>query len=121
MSPNKTGSRSQRLFVRRHCQEHLFWQETEAENGDLEEQLKWNAEETGTRLLFVCKRNIPIQVARLKARATQAPSTWKKNVNLKSTWKMVDETLGLEVPTVKKIVVKKTLRQGLSFADKSRA
>ena len=34
---------------------------------------------------------------------------------------MVDETLGLEVSTVKKIVVKKTLRQGLSFADKSRA
>ena len=40
--------------------------------------MKWNAEETGTRLLFVCKRNIPIQVARMKARATQAPRIWKK-------------------------------------------
>jgi len=43
--------------------------------------MKWNAEETGTRLLFVCKRNIPIEVAQMKAGATQAPRMWKQNVN----------------------------------------
>jgi hypothetical protein len=70
--------------------------------------MKRNVEETGTRLLFVCKRNIHIEVARMKARATQAPRICKKmSINLKSTWKMVDETLSLEVPTIKKIVVKK--------------
>jgi len=32
--------------------------------------MKWNAEETGTRLMFMCKRNIPIEVAQMKAGAT---------------------------------------------------
>ena len=43
--------------------------------------MKWNAEETGTRLLFVCKINIPIEVAQMKTEATQASRMWKQNVN----------------------------------------
>jgi hypothetical protein len=47
----------------------------------------------------------------MKARATQTHrhlgSVKKMSINLKSTRKMVDETLSLEVPTIKKIVVKK--------------
>jgi len=51
------------------------------QSGGSEDQKKWNLEEIGTRLLFVCKRNIPIEVAQMKAGATQAPRMWKQNVN----------------------------------------
>ena len=68
--------------------------------------MKWNAEETGTRLLFVCKRNIPIEVAQMKAGATQAPRMCKQmSINLKSIGGMVVETLSLDLPTVRKILV----------------
>ena len=76
------------------------------QSGGSEDQKKWNLEEIGTRLLFVCKRNIPIEVARKKAGATQAPWMCKQmSINLKSIGEMVVETLSLDLPTVRKILV----------------
>jgi len=76
------------------------------QSGGSEDQKKWNLEEIGTRLLFVCKINIPIEVARKKARATQAPRMCKQmSINLKSIGEMVVETLSLDLPTVRKILV----------------
>jgi len=88
--------------------------------------MKWNAEETGTRLLFVCKRNIPIEVAQMKAGATQAPRMWKQNVNQsESIGKMVAETLSLDLSTVNKNTCLKSTpnysRKSHSSADKCRA
>jgi len=76
------------------------------QSGGSEDQKKWNLEEIGTRLLFVCKRNIPIEVARKKAGVTQAPRMCKQmSINLKSIGEMVVETLSLDLPTVRKILV----------------